>query len=630
MAVCRRPWSATVHLIMPNMTLSFSLFLILLLTVAHTTARVVELTPDDLASAEAWARITGANDDEDRRRLMLVLVEDPHCAASSLMLERLYAAEEILAAEFDQASGSRPVLGHLAVAPTHAILHEYDIETLPSLLFFTTTTDLEPELLVLIYTGRQETAADLAATAVHYYYRLVAAAGALQTVDHVVEMTPPVFVNRAAVEAFLHEHGPHLLGRALVPALPPEYTAEQQDYLQQLLAEESLEEQTVAQAASGDDFVLLMQCRRGTNNVLYNALNQFALSISNRRDVLAAAVTECDVDGAVNVVLIPHAGPQWARLHETRLVEASPERLTERLLSVVTPSILFFDRQSTAPIAFSLDRTFHAVLVVDLHHVESLPIMRSAVVEFRRLCRRYRRQFSNLVCLVVPSTETRVLTTFGIDIWAEMDRHIRQPAPDASLPVVLPVLMVTDQRRGLGLERYYLGPEHIHGMSDFIDQVYDHRLDPELRSDPRGPRTNKSGVRIVTATSLRNELATSTHKLLVFTSSTCGHCKRFLVLWNRLQEFLTHIGWKSIDLLRLNVAENDLVGWNVTVRWVPDVYYIAPGGDKWQRYAVRDELGDEAGGLEGIVPMLDWFLNVSDYAPDDASLERLLASLDGL
>ena len=43
-------------------------------------------------------------------------------------------------------------------------------------------------------------------------------------------------------------------------------------------------------------------------------------------------------------------------------------------------------------------------------------------ITFWRECHKY--QSESMVCLVVPSTKTRILTTFGIDLWTQLDPQV--------------------------------------------------------------------------------------------------------------------------------------------------------------------------------------------------------------
>jgi hypothetical protein len=248
--------------------------------------------------------------------------------------------------------------------------------------------------------------------------------------------------------------------------------------------------------------------------------------------------------------------------------------------------------------------------------------MKAAVDQFHAVCRQHRQMFwkdvstrleRDMVCLVVPSTETRVLSTLGVDVW------------DAGAQ--LPVLLITDQRFG-GTRRYYLDDEEGPSAEDFVAAFWNDRLMAEVQSDPRGARTNRSGVRILTAASL-DEMK-GKHALVLFTVSTCGHCKRVSTIWNRLSELLSHVGWDSVlTLYRVDVSVNDLAVVaelaNATlpvVTWVPDAYYLSPNRD-WVRYS--GGVGEKERGVGTVhdaMDVLEWLVHdVPSFHRDEAVRE---------
>jgi hypothetical protein len=312
-----------------------------------------------------------------------------------------------------------------------------------------------------------------------------------------------------------------------------------------------------------------------------------------------------------------------------------------------TPSVLGFDRQLTAPIAFPLYRKVHAVLLVDMHRVPDdtekyrdtyHTRQRDAVASFQRACREERRTWNglerDLVCVIIPSTETRVLATFGIDIWTPFDAQVTAltnaggfgPASKYNFPS----MMVTDARYG-GTRRYYLEQDLDQGtIATFLADFWAGELKPDRRSDGRGPRTNKAGVRILTADSLPTELlaesASGQHALMAFTSPTCGHCKRFKVLYNQLGELIGHLDWNGVvGLYEMDVTKNDLLDVNATVRWIPDLYYLPPSRTSMLAYNDTAGQGDGVGALNDFFGILDWFFDQSSLPSSD--IQSLLAGI---
>jgi hypothetical protein len=383
--------------------------------------------------------------------------------------------------------------------------------------------------------------------------------------------------------------------------------------------------------------------------------------------------------------------------------------LMHNVAQFAQPSVLWFDRQTTAPIVFGLRQRLHAVLVVDVHphvprggvtdttatspegnnssisgsrspdHVpdrisERLLQTRSAVVHFRRQCRRHRRR---VACLIVPSTETRVLVTLGVDLWSPLDARAEasrsRNAPNGGEArgleddeSVLPIAILTDRERVPGKTLVYrLDAKALRSdpeesltafFRDFTSKEHPDTLEPMTKSDPRGPRTNAAGVRILTGTSV-GELDESDggggppHALILFVASTCGHCKRAVVVWNRLSEFLRDVGWDFVRLYLLDVMENEVPD-GVVPRWLPDAYYYRRSGGlgdgknaSFVRFSWIDD--DDVVSVKNLIQasgtakdssviqadtdwdvsvLLDWFVDVARLTEDE--LSSLLDALE--
>ena len=512
----------------------------------------------------------------------------------------------------------------------------------------------------------------------------------------------------------------------------------------------------------------------------YQEFDTFARTLASRRDCLFLVLSnqEC-TDERVDVWEIPAdydweepEPPFWTTPLRLRhyYFDSSPStdhnprnehpeqssRLIEFLIQVCTDPILWFDRQTTAPIAFAEHRRVHAVLFVDMHRqvmelVESVvadaaksstqqeeqaaqpnedaddaaenarlsmdhfPLLRkqrAAVDQFRRACRQHwlrtvadsssssseddDKEASrtntflldrDMVCLVVPSTEIRVLTTWGIDVWSPLDAEFMTTVGDddddrdrstatAKAKQTLPALLITDQRYG-GTRRYYYNQteeaETNQGADDyrsFITSFWEGQLQYDIKSSsPRSKHahTNEAGVRILTADSLDTELLSSLappprgdlsvsdnvgqqqqqHALILFTAPTCGHCKRFLVIWNHLARLLQHIGWSSfLTLYQMDVTENDVASTlNLTIQWLPDLYYSYGGDDGtaapppqqphehhhplphhrrvFIRYNRTDAVGDGVGAVRDSTEILDWLVQLDAFADAKRAAELL-------
>jgi len=561
--------------------------------------------------------------------------------------------------------------------------------------------------LLLEYTGSLDTPHDIFRTVLHYYVRLVLSTGGMEnesgTQGDYVHLKPRQYDHIRDVQEFIWRHAATLLPFAHLPqgmnrmaysastvGVSQQQLDQQVDYLHWLLEEE---------VHDSDDFVVAVQCRSkndsqatSTPRTLYERFDQMSRALSNRRDRFFAVALDCHQDGGAGnqgevedgslmIWRLPgdffhrRSPPSvvtgdWRSTPYARWYHPDANVLMEFLTKTCTPSVMVLDRQATAPIAFALYRHVHFIMVVETRTLQlttdaEKKQTRNAVLMFRRACRRHQRQSLSrrepldldMVCLIVPSTETRVLMSLGVELWESQNTNDPSPADQ------LPMLIITDRRQA-GTRRYYL--DDLGGVEDFIKRFWSGQLEPDVKSDPRGPRTNAAGVRILTADSLQHELfyqnqrqprrhntgdiqanaavGQQHHAMIVFVSPTCGHCKRILVLWNRLAEFLSTIGWDKslIKLYRMDVTTNELTFHNLTVRWLPDLYYVPPPpsthpdgkGDtrstmawaeqRMVRYDWKDEMGDDAT-INDTTDILQWFLSVAHLTNNQ--LRELTAGL---
>jgi thiol-disulfide isomerase/thioredoxin len=593
--------------------------------------------------------------------LVLTLVYSSSCPHSLALLNRVEVAHRILTVHFEQitdAVGDHKMpsfakLDAIDSDPVH--LQQSGVFAFPTLVF-ATGDDSGHAPFVLEYTGQQETAEDIYRTVLHYFHQLILAAGEVDRTDDFVNVKPREFRNMMDVTDFMRDQQHGILGNTVVePGFPSTISAELRKYISWLMLDEV-----------ADDFVLIVQCRNGQSEEsesrpYYKSFDHMVLVISSRRDRLFITLSECDadaIDGSVVAWKIPFgvarsgerelSVPKATFSLSPRSDESSDDlslELIEFVVKVSTPSLLWFDRQATAPIAFPKYRQAHAVLFVDLHHVEggfdrpSAVKSREMIRRFRQTCREHWRKDDtaeqDMVCLVVPSTETRVLATFGIDIWSVLDERVQQPDSMKEMTEPLPALMLTDQRSG-GTRRYYLDSNALsasnEAIPDFVTNFWQGGLTPHTKSSKEGPRTNASGVRIVTGDSLRSEILQADddrHALIFFTSPTCGHCKRFSILWNQLAELIAHVEWDSfLTLYQMDVTANDIIDLDViTVRWLPDVYFFSSHNrTNPLRYDVTDEQGEGVGALGKPLEILHWLIQEGDF--EDAQLRQMLLGLN--
>jgi hypothetical protein len=710
-------------------------------------SRLLQLTIEALSDADKYRElfaVRSAGSDEEasdaettsgeERSLVLALVHDDSCPHSRIMLDKFEAAA------YQLKDVPNLKLGLLSLESTESSLQAFAVDRIPALLFLSWLSETHSVVLIE-YNGLSETSENIADTARHYHHRLVQATSGWELSKEMVHVRPPHYTSWTELQYHLRTSralDPTVNPRVAVP-LPPTLAPGDVRFARWLMAEEEKDEET-GQSSSPfslpDESNVFVQCRQSRTSAstsatgeveAYRLFDQASRALSNRRDCFFATVEECgppyfhhngnissegdddeNSDGTVAAFAIPYDWDYRSMDFVTNLdpillrhstsVASRPQRrpiddvsaLMHDMAQFARPSLLWFDRQSTAPIVFGFQQQRHAVLVVDMHPVitapnsttrlEDMKAVRTAFVQFRRACRKHRHQ---VACLVVPSTETRVLVTLGVDIWTPMDEQATKhrstdphPNEDTSSeqdheglqPRPLPVVILTDRDRVPGktlkhvLDRDRLllslsadPPSPV--VEQFFDDFVSHRLEPKIKTDPRGPRTNAAGVRILTGSSVHELLHSDRHALVLFVTSTCGHCKRATVMWDRLARFMTRVGWPSssfVQLYRMDVSENEVPD-GVTPRWLPDAYYYHPqsgtsggGSSNFTRFDWIQDDGDEdnrngasddflkkydpasssADAIDwDVTTLLDWFVSVARLSDDEIS--ALLHDLEG-
>jgi len=107
--------------------------------------------------------------------------------------------------------------------------------------------------------------------------------------------------------------------------------------------------------------------------------------------------------------------------------------------------------------------------------------------------------------------------------------------------------------------------------------------------------------------------------IVFFTVFTCGHCKRFATLFNQLAKLLSELKWSERLLLyQVDVTRSDVTLTNVTVMWVPDLYFVSPDRTEVLQYSETDELEDGVGRLKDPMEILAWIISLisSDLASE--------------
>ena len=112
------------------------------------------------------------------------------------------------------------------------------------------------------------------------------------------------------------------------------------------------------------------------------------------------------------------------------------------------------------------------------------------------------------------------------------------------------------------------------------------------------------------------------HALVNFFSATCGHSKRFNVIWNQLGRLVRALNWhEMVDVMKMDLTRNELPLDNVSVWEYPSVYYF-PANEKENAILMKVD-GDAAYGdldLRGH-DLVEWLLNQGKF--DEQELMEL-------
>lgn len=247
---------------------------------------------------------------------------------------------------------------------------------------------------------------------------------------------------------------------------------------------------------------------------------------------------------------------------------------------------------------------------------------------------RAERPLDDVVFLIVPSSEVRIMTTFGIDIWTPLDEALFETADDGqnndsngeldqsgsadngycSTPDdgenhgILPVMMITDGsgRSGMQSSRYYLCSKDIFSssptafddggeMGRFIDRFFSGTIGrPFIRSEAPLPASqtasakatnsqrSNANVTVLTGDTFKSLVMDrdDEHTMLLLQASTCGHCKRFSIFWNEFSSIVRAMNWSGvIQVMKIDVTKNDIPHGKVNAWDLPTVYYF-PAGEK--------------------------------------------------
>ena len=357
--------------------------------------------------------------------------------------------------------------------------------------------------------------------------------------------------------------------------------------------------------------------------------------------------------------------------------EAARDNMTQFVIIHSTPTLLWFDRNIVADYAFPIYRTVHAVLFIDTpefgndngisgrQKLESNSITkqsRYAIGLFRKAAIGHRRSrpSRDIVFLIVPSYEIRVFNIFGIDIWSSLDRQFasarginsrnneeieqREQACIAKDKVVPTVMLTsrTNPKSGgrVATRRYYLPADDIlfgdgdkgvregddsssnnNVISRFIKDYFDGALKPSLQSQPTPlNRTNAYNVQLLTGNTFKPLVLDreGKHTLINFFAPTCGHSKRFDVVWNELGHLVRALRWDGvIDVMKMDLTKNELPLDDLRVWEYPSVFYF-PAGSKTKPVPMKVESDAMYGdaNLRGH-HLLEWLIKQRKIDEDD-------------
>lgn len=324
--------------------------------------------------------------------------------------------------------------------------------------------------------------------------------------------------------------------------------------------------------------------------------------------------------------------------------------LTKFTVIHTTPTVMWFDTSRVAQFAFPAYRKVHAVLFIDLgigHELTQIQIpvsttrndnkwpgtlshspeierllldQQRAVQMFYNAAIQYRsseHKNEDVVFLIVPSSETRILNTFGIDIWTRLDEALfgvmnedgrKSDEEDideftcrSDSSPMMPIMAVTDtsDRSGKQASRYYFCSDDISAPSDvlfenggamksFIDKTLNGTAVQFTRSEWRDLESGddviptSSNVTVVTGNTFHSLVMEreAEHTMLLIKTLHCGHCKRFSIFWNEFQTIIQALNWSSvINVCKIDVSKNDVPHPNVDAWDLPSVYYF-PAGEK--------------------------------------------------
>jgi len=305
-----------------------------------------------------------------------------------------------------------------------------------------------------------------------------------------------------------------------------------------------------------------------------------------------------------------------------------------------SPSMLWLDRHTTASIAFPTYREIHLVLFIDAHSPRrkdgSYDYDSISYLESKRIINmlhdaakqhKQDRPSTDVVFILVPSTDSQILSTFGMDIWSEIDRECssRERTTGTAnahgyegecivdrIPSLPAAIVTTRKESSSYMKVYHLPSEKLTSIGDgenplelFLGNVLDDpdSMEPTVKSESLSSDGNivnttlSSGIKLATAKTFQSlVLSSQKHSIVYFYAPTCGHCKRFDTTWHNLSHLITKMNWGSeLDAVKVDISKNEIF-LNMTVDSIPAVFFFPKGRkDRPQEMILVDDLISKTG-----------------------------------
>lgn len=542
-----------------------------------------------------------------------------------------------------------------------------------------------PEIYGLECIGKDSTAGEIFDSILHYWYRLMVAEhmelAAIQTIisddrnqvagDDFVECIPsrPIFTMTTIEEmtSFLNLHASLMLKSSRQDIWG--VSQREQDFVRNLM-EDIMEE---------DSLHIFVQCRSYADlsthslpnhvKTSYDQFEELSLMYVYRKDIAFFTIISdtCKwmddgereateghyaTNGIVRLlsinpsnyevkwvpgVLFNPSQKKWFQPASTSDIQQF--NMTDFALVHATPSLLWLDRYTTASIAFPTYREIHLVLFIDAHSPrrkdgsfdygsKSYMESKRAISMLHATAQQHKEKSPavDVVFIIVPSTDVQTLSTFGVNIWSEIDRdcsssqHVSEETECIVDPIQsLPAAMITSRSESSNyMKVYHLSSDElgtvsatkVNPLTEFLDTYFDapDSLQPTIRSESLSSNgrpinsTLSSGIKLATAKTFQSMvLSSQKHSIVYFYAPTCGHCKRFDTTWHKLSRLVTEMNWAGqLDVIKIDISRNDIFV-DINIESIPAVHFFHKDmKDRPQELMLLDDLLSKMGNGENV------------------------------